>query len=330
MKDYDLSFSDPERAKPEISDVISALLLEAKRNAGTVGPNVVYGLSDLPDNDLQCLKAVWQELSAAYKHKVLRQLNETSEVAFELNFREIALMSLDDESDFVRAAAIDLLWTDETLPTMRRLITMARMDTSADVRTRALAGLGRYILLGEYDDIPKNDALKAQELALNCFEAETEPVEVRCRALEALSNSSHPAVEDLIRAAYFNGNHMLKVSAIFAMGRTCDKQWQDILLDELDAGDNELVYEAIHACGQIQLEESVEAIGELTLGDDREIQLMAIWALGEIGGKRAFDILSSLQDASPEDEIAETIDDALDAASFSLSMPAVDFGFDFN
>ena len=330
MKDCDLSFTDPDKAKPEISDVISALALEAKGNADTVGPNVVYGLSDLPDNDLQDLKAAWQELPAVYKHKVLRQLNETSEVAFELNFREIALLSLDDESSFVRAAAIDLLWTDETLPTMRRLLTMARMDTSADVRTRALAGLGRYILLGEYDEIPNKDALKAQELALNCFKAETEPVEVRCRALESLSNSSHPEVSGLIRAAYFNGSHLLKVSAIFAMGRTCDTQWQDILLDELDAGDSELVYEAIHACGQIQLEESVEAIGELTLGDDREIQLMAIWALGEIGGKRAFDILSSLQDASPEEDFAEIIDDALDAASFRLSMPAVDFGFDLN
>ncbi len=30
MKDCDLSFTDPDKAKPEISDVISALALEAK------------------------------------------------------------------------------------------------------------------------------------------------------------------------------------------------------------------------------------------------------------------------------------------------------------
>ena len=99
-----------------------------------------------------------------------------------------------------------------------------------------------------------------------------QPLEVRRRALEALSNSSHPAVERLIRAAYADGNHDLKISALFAMGRTCSKVWRDLLLEELDSADNELVYEAVTACGQIQLGESAHKIGQLASSEDREIQ----------------------------------------------------------
>ena len=314
--------------KPQLAEVIEALEHDSASGAQTVSPVIIYGMSDLEREELERIAPIWRGLPAAYKHQVLRQLNETSEAAFELNFCEIALTSLDDASSLVRAAATDLLWTDESLETMRRMMKMAQDDASAEVRARALAGLGRYILLGEYGEIPYSDAQQAQALALQSYRNESQPPEVRRRALEALANSNHPEVESCIRGAYANGNHLLRVSALFAMGRTCDKKWQDVLLRELDSGDSELVYEAIQACGHLQLEDSVQAIGELILSDDREIQLMSIWALGEIGGKTAFEILSNLADTEADDEVLDMIDEALDAASFSLSMSARNFGFE--
>ncbi len=56
------------------------------------------------------------------------------------------------------------------------------------------------------------------------------------------------------------------------MGRTCDEKWEDTLLEELDSDDNEIVYEAVRACGEIGLSSSVSQLGQLLLGDDREIQ----------------------------------------------------------
>ena len=55
---------------------------------------------------------------------------------------------------------------------------------------------------------------------------------------------------------------------------------------------------------------------------------MAIWALGEIGGRRAFEILCDLEDTVDDREILEAVEDAVDAASFSLSMSSLDFEFD--
>ena len=156
----------------------------------------------------------------------------------------------------------------------------------------------------------------------------TESLEVRRRALEALANSSHPAVEHLIRAAYTHGHHELKLGAIFAMGRTCNKLWREQLLAELESADNECVYEAIRACGQIQLSESVSRIGEFTLSEDQDLQLIAIWSLGEIGGRRAFEILTSLEEVAAGDELAAAIDEALDAAGFSLSFASLGLDLD--
>lgn len=247
---------------------------------------------------------------------------------FELNYREMAMLGLNDEDGLVRAAAIELLWTDETVETMRRLISLAADDPETSVRTTALKELGRFVLLGEYGDIPEEAAEQAQSLALRIHTDRNEPLETRRRALEALSNSSHPEVERLIREAYADGNHDLKISAIFAMGRTCSKVWRDILIGELDSADNELVFEAVTACGQIQLDESVRRVGELVTSDDREIQLAAIWALGEIGGKHAFEILTSLEEIIEDEEAAAVIDEALDAAGFSRSFAALGLDFD--
>ena len=150
--------------------------------------------------------------------------------------------------------------------------------------------------------------------------------EVRRRALEALANSSHPAVDDLISAAYAEGNHDLKVGAIFAMGRTCSTRWRDQLLNELESSDSECVYEAIRACGQVQLKDAARRIGEFTLSDDHEIQMIAIWSLGEIGGRHAIDVLSSLEEsASADDDMAAAIEEALDTAGFSLNFASLGF-----
>lgn len=329
MSEYDFEAEELALGKPSLDELISALRHEAASTDRVVSSTIIYGLSDLSSDERQAVAAVWRGLSSSFKHQILRALNEASEAMFELNFREIAALGLRDDSDIVRAMAIELLWPDESPATMRQLMRLATNDPAPAVRSSALKALSRFILLGEYGRIPNDLACEAQRLTRALHSDDSQPLDVRRRALEALANSSHPSVEALIRQAYAHGNHDLKTSAIFAMGRTCNEIWQDILLEELGSRDNEYIYEAIMACGQIQLKEGVQRIGELTLSDDREIQLAAIWALGEIGGKQAFNILSGLSETVENDEEgAAAIETALDAASFSLSFAALDLDFD--
>ena len=314
--------------KPELTEVISALRSDVQSDTSTHSATVIYGLSDLSEPELVRLAPVWRDMPATFKHRTLKQLIETSEADFEMNFDAFASWNLTDDSSLIRAAAIDLLWSDESVSTMRQLMDLARNDTSYEVRAQALSALGRFILLGEYGDIPPQDAHEAQQLAFTTFKDVREPIEIRSRSLEAIGNSSHPTTEGLIREAYEDGNHLLKVSAIYAMGRTCNKIWRDIVLEELESSDNQIVYEAVQACGWLQLEESVRSIGDLIAGDDREVQLMAIWALGEIGGKRAYEFLCDLEELIEDREIQQATEDAVDAASFSLSMSSLDLEFD--
>ena len=156
----------------------------------------------------------------------------------------------------------------------------------------------------------------------------SEPVEVRRRALEALANSSHSGVEQLILAAYADGNHELRIGALFAMGRTCNQIWRHQLLNVLDGDDDEYVYEAIRACGHIQVADAVQRIGEFALSEDQDIQMMAIWSLGEIGGRRAFEILAGLQENETDEDVSAAIDEALDSAGFSLNSASLGLDLD--
>ena len=328
MSATDFQAESPRLQKPDLPAVAAALKQGACSAASVVSATVVYGLSDLSRQDIKTFEPTWLKLSSTYRHKILQALNEASETSFELSYREIALFNVKDESSLVRAVAVHLLWEDHSTQTMQLFLKIAQDDPASHVKARALIGLGKFILLGEYGEIPAALALKAQQLAIQLHSSPDESIEVRRHALEALANSNHPDTDHLIRAAYQQGNHLLKASALFAMGRTCDAQWQDILLEELEGSDNELVYEAVRACGEIQLESSLDSISELAFSDDREIQLMSIWALGEIGGKRAFEILSGLEEPVEDEELADMIDEALDAASFSLSGPVFDFHLD--
>ena len=309
--------------KPSIDDLVQALRREESGNLTVVPSAIIYGLSDLTPDELGAIEPVWNKLSAVAKHRVLRALNEASEAMFELGFREIAFLCLDDASSLVRSTSIDLLWIDQSSGTMRKLMNMAESDPDSAVRTRSLEHLGRFILLGEYGDIPADLAAAAQALCFRIHCDPTAPVEIRRRALEALGNSSHPKVNELIETAYSDGNHELRIGAIFAMGRTCSATWRDQLIDQLESTDSECVYEAIRACGRIPLREAARKISEFTLSDDREIQMIAIWSLGEIGGKHAFDVLTSMEESTADDDVAAAIDEALDAAGFSLSVASL-------
>ncbi len=85
----------------------------------------------------------------------------------------------------------------------------------------------------------------------------------------------------------------MRVSALFAMGRSCDEQWASRIMDELSSGVR-MRFEAARAAGELELRPAVTRLIELAYEDDREIQEMAIWALGEIGGKRANHALDQL------------------------------------
>ena len=315
--------------RPSLREVAKVMKSLAKSPREFMPSAIVYGLCDQPADRLVKIMPAWQSMPAETRAEVMRCLYEASETEYKFDYRGMAWLALDDEHSDVRAHAIDALWTDESPAAFRRALAIAETETDEFVLLAALRALSRFILLGEYGDTPQDLASRAQNLALNIHQDPGRSLELRRRALETLANSSHLSAPELIQAAYIAGNHKLKASAIRAMGSSCDKRWTKALLAELESGKSEYIYEAIQACGQIRIRRSAGRLGEFARSDDREIQMAAIWALGEIGGKRAAEILAALEPQDEEDyTLADAIEDAVANASFSLNNALMELEFD--
>lgn len=308
--------------KPRDFNAVLEALTASDKNASDA--TIYYGLSGLHSEDLRQLAPAWEELAPSYRRKIVRNLVEVSETNFELEYGIFARFALGDPDAGVREAAIEVLWEDVSMELMYRLIEIAETDESREVRAAATSALGRFILGGEMGDLPENETVKAQDAVVEILTNEAEDIDVRRRALESIANSSHEIVDEAIDAAYNGDESRMQISSVFAMGRTADEQWADMIINELDSEDSEMRYEAARAAGELLLEEAVNGLSRLAFEDDVEIQDVAIWSLGEIGGKQAIRVLNLLLEdarASKNKELVNAIEDAIASASLAGGDP---------
>jgi HEAT repeat protein len=274
-------------------------------------------LSNLGESDRQTLYAGWGAIPRERRCEIIRQLAEIIDTDFDTDFTAVTRLALTDLSEEVREAAIEASWPDETPYVFNRLLPMAAVDSSVSVRASAMSALGRFILLGELGKFDASLARQAQNLAIRLYGKVDEDTDVRRRALEALSNSSRVEVGPMIRESYESDNARMRISAVYAMGRSCDERWSEVVIHELGSDDPAMRYEAVRAAGELELEEAVPLIGPMLRDPDRQIMEAAIWSLGEIGGAEARRFLSTmLQYAEDKDDqgLMEMVEDAIASA----------------
>ena len=279
---------------------------------------VINRLSDLNTADLARFREGWPQIPADRRSQLLQRLGETSETNFELDFVEVTRLGLGDVDEEVRVAAIEAAWYDETVNFLYALMKLAVRDPAEAVRAGALSAMGRFILLGELDELKPSIAREAQDVALAVCRSDDESIDVRRRAIEALGNCTREGVPELIQDAYESDDSRMKASALFAMGRSCDDVWAGIILDELVSDDPELRYEAARAAGELELSDAVERLGQMLHDDDREVLEMAVSALGEIGGDEARELLEAgieRAEIAGDEALREAIHEALEHAS---------------
>jgi HEAT repeat protein len=282
--------------------------------------DAIYGLSGLSEEDLKALQAAWGAIPVERRRSLVQRLSEAAETNFDMDFEGVTRLALTDLDDHVRAAAIETTWHDETTDMATRLIAMASGDISQDVRAAAVSALGRYILLGELGKFDPAVARRAENIAIKLYNDHNQDVNVRRRALEAIANCGREGVTQMIEQAYADKNKQMRASAIHAMGSSYDQHWANIVLREFASNDPELRYEAVRSAGELELRDAVPHLAEILHENDREIQEMAIWALGEIGGEDARDLLEAEMERADEqgdDSLAEAIEEALESANLA-------------
>lgn len=277
---------------------------------------LLYTLSDLRRDQLPEVEAVWGRLSPERKRATLRALVELTEATIEVDFTTLFRFCLEDEDAEVRLLAIEGLWEDEDTRLVGPLVRLLRDDPRPAVRAAAASSLGRFVLLGELGEIEASVGATAEQALLEVYFTPGESVEVLRRVLEALAYSSEAGVSDLIEEAYYGDDEQMRISALFAMGRSADRRWRPIVIHELSNPSPAMRYEAALACGELELREAVPALARL-IEDDIEIEVReaAIEALGKIGGAEAQRILE-LYCLSEDEALQAAAEEALEWASW--------------
>lgn len=94
------------------------------------------------------------------------------------------------------------------------------------------------------------------------------------------------------------------------MGRSNDRQYSDIVRQELQSVLPAMRAEAARACGELELVDATPDIARLIDDPDPEVTMVAIEALGQVGGDEARHILERVA-TSDDEEIAEAAEVAL-------------------
>ncbi len=283
----------------------------------------LHKLSDLSSEQLKEFKSLWSHIPASRRLTIMTALGEYAEENFELNINAASRAVLTDSDGLVRAAAAHNLWEDEGQDLVEPFLTMLVNDPQVEARVAAATVLGQYVYLGEMEELDESLMHKVEEALLAVFNGDDDP-EVRRHALESAGFSGRKEVVAAIQKCYAHPTDLFKISALFAMGRNLDHRWDSIVIHELQNMNPRIRFEAARAAGELQLRDAVKALGELTRDVDVEVQEIVIWALGEIGGEDAREILEKLSKRA-KGERAELIDEALanaelidDIAEFDL------------
>lgn len=244
-------------------------------------------LSSLTRERRDLFEAAWPNIDVRRRRSIVHQLADLAEDNVDLNFDAVFLRGLQDDDAEVRLVSVRGLWEHEGTDVIPALLKLLEADPDVRVRAEAALALGRFVMLSEFGRLRQRYFAEVEAGLRRVLEDRNEAEEVRARALEAIGPHDKPWVRQSIREAYESGTHRLKVSAIYAMGQSCEARWLPLLLRELASDDPELRYEAAVACGSLADASAVPHLLPLLDDADAEVQQAAIAALGEIGGPEA-------------------------------------------
>lgn len=266
------------------------------------------------------------QLSKEEKIQLLKRVAESED--YFTNYLPVLKDFLDDEEAEVRKLAIGGLWDYPKPEMIEVLFDKAENDPDKEVRCKAIITLGRYMYEGEMadydfdwgpikeimreDELPREDFLRVKEFFLRLYRDQEKPLDERRFVVEALGFLTDPEVFEIIEEAYAHPDKKMKMSAIFAMGRSGNVRWEHAILDELYNPVKELQLEAIRAAGQSGFDGAGKDLWRLTYSDDRDVKLEAIWGLGQTGWEGAFERLDELTYLGKDEEIREMAELALE------------------
>lgn len=282
-------------------------------------PRHLYRFSDMEPPEIAELAKSWPQVPAWRRLAIMEDIEKLGEADSLLSFDAMCVYCLKDEDANIRELALRSLWEydlPEVVPTM---LVMLQSDGAANVRAAAAAALGKYVYLGELEELSETTLHEVEDRLIEIVKG-SDAIDVRRRALESLGFSSRKEVPGLIEKAYNSGNETWLVSSLYAMGRSLNQKWGARLIMMLDSDSSDVRTEAAQALGELELKEARPRLLELLQDDNEEVRLAAVWSLSQIGGEGIQAALEALYELAEDDEEAEFISSALENLAFTEEM----------
>lgn len=301
----------------EPSELPFQTLIEALLDEDTpFNPRFLYRLSDLDREDLEIFLETWPRLPLWRRQALMEDLEELGLADNLLSFKHIAKNVIADEDPQVRRLAAQILWEYEDRNLVPLFLQLLIDDPEDEVRAAAATGLGQFVYLGEIDQLREEQQHEIEDRLLEAIHGERSVLVLR-RALESVSFSSREEVPELIGRAFSDPDQEMKASALIAMGRSMDTRWEKEILSMLNDKLPLLREEAARAVGEIEINEAVPTLIELTRDSEENVRSAAIWSLSEIGGESARHTLERLFQEAEDDQEADFLESALDNIAFT-------------
>ncbi|MGQ9666784.1 MAG: HEAT repeat domain-containing protein [Anaerolineae bacterium] len=304
-------------------DAFEQVLLRLRQGERYLRKADIRALSDLNRRQMQEFRQVWVELPADTRLSTISALAQISQDSFEYCFDRIFREALSDPVPQIRRKAVEGLWECEEESLASTFLHMLQEDPDTSVRSAVAVGLGRFVYLAEFEEIEPTLAAAIESALLTIIHNPEEPLELRRRAVESIGYSGNPEVQSVIRDAYEDDHPDMRMSAVIAMGRSADRRWGKIILQELMSEDRLMRQEAVRAAGELELQEATDLLARiLDYEDDVEIRRDAVRALGKVGGKGAKTILEHII-ASEDEDLFDVAQDAMEELTFGAQFPEI-------
>lgn len=299
--------------QPPFQKIIDELLDEKRE----ISRRSLQEFSDISPSALEALLKAWPTVRPERKRLLLDGLQSLSDTDTLVSFDDLARALLGDGDAQIRMRAIRLLAECDDVKLVPAYLQILEKDEEALARAEAANALGRYIWLGEVEEIPAKTHHQVEDSLLRKVNSDDKP-NVRRQALEALGYSSRPEVVTLIEAASQREDPDWQASALLAMGRSSDDRWEEQVLLKMEHDDPHVQLAAVEAAGELSLGSARRSLLKLLDEEiDDEVASAAIWSLSQIGGEEARIYIENLLDQAEDEELVEFLEDALDNLAFT-------------
>ncbi|MFN3706193.1 MAG: HEAT repeat domain-containing protein [Thermoflexales bacterium] len=292
-----------------------AAALAALRDEALPSEQLMLCFSDLEGERLEQWGATWESLPDERRAALIEQMVDIAEDNLQANFDAIFRYALRDPLERVRLSAIEGLSHESHLSALDILLDLLQHDPSLTVRAAAAESLGRFVLAAEMQQLAaEKGELVCRALLRVLRQAPTNSLLYR-RALESLAHFSHPEVDYHIRAAYYANDDLLLVSALTAMGRSCNAEYRSLVRAELHNVSPMVRRSAAIAAGELEDEAALPDLLKLLEDPSIEVQQASITALVSINQPEAREAIARAA-RSDDPAISQHAESALQAWDF--------------